>query len=147
LFGYTWPGTLRFNLGIAITALVCVLQVGLVVDAIRQIHDFRRYSPDSMLGLNAMISLRDAAVRPGIETIYLVEGGGPKQFEQLLTWLVLSIRGPSRVLWGDNFGLPVPAAGAAMRKPPISRNSMPRDDHDSWLAICIVWSICLRTAT
>lgn len=112
LFGYRPRSGLRLYLAMAATALISLLQVGLVINAFWQIHNYQQFSRDSMLGLNDMIKFRDQAVRPGYETIYLVEGSGPGAFEQLTTWLVLATQGPSRVLWGDQFALPVPAAGA-----------------------------------
>ena len=67
---------------------------------------------NSINSLQDMIHLRDAAVRPGIETIYLVDSGSTRAFEQELLWLTLANKGDSRVIWGNNFALPVPKNGA-----------------------------------
>jgi 4-amino-4-deoxy-L-arabinose transferase-like glycosyltransferase len=112
LFGHHPRSVLWLRLAVTAVVLVSLLQLGLVVDAFQQIRNYHNFSRDSMLSLNDMIKFRDQAVRPGYETIYLVEGSGPGAFEQLTTWLVLASKGPSRVLWGDQFALPVPAAGA-----------------------------------
>jgi hypothetical protein len=112
LIGHRPRGHRLLRLGAVIMTAMCVLQIGLATDLMIQVHGFNKPARGAMPGLDATIQFRDEAVRPGYETIYLVEGSGPTEFEQEMAWLILATKGPSRVLWGDQFALPVPDAGA-----------------------------------
>ncbi|MEP7285556.1 MAG: hypothetical protein ABI947_07290 [Chloroflexota bacterium] len=90
---------------------ICAVQVILVVNWLEQVHDFHHFTRGSSLGLNDMVTLRNEAVRPGYETIYLVDGAGPGDFVQGMSWLTLATKGPSRVIWGSQITMPIPAAG------------------------------------
>jgi hypothetical protein len=102
---------LRFA-GLGVGLLICTAELVLVVNVMQRIDHFHDFSRSSMPSLQEMIRIRDEAVRPGVETIYLVDSGSMKAFEQELVWLILANKGASRVIWGDKFALPVPANGA-----------------------------------
>ncbi|MCC7446692.1 MAG: hypothetical protein IT324_04710 [Anaerolineae bacterium] len=101
---------LRF--GALAAGILVIYQVGLVAAGLQSIHNYNHYSRESIMGLDAMTKFRDAAERPGVETIYLVEMPAPVGFVQGMVWMMLATKGPSRVIWGDQFALPVPDAGA-----------------------------------
>jgi hypothetical protein len=92
--------------------VMLVFEIGVNLDWLAQVHNFNNFSRGSSLSLNAMLELRNEAVRPGIETIYLVDGADRGDFVQTLEWLTYATQGESRVLWGTPSTLPVPQKGA-----------------------------------
>jgi len=102
----------RRTFAIAVGFLMCAAELALTVDAMEQIHNLNHFEPGGMPSLNDMVKLRDAAVQPGKETIYLVDSSSAVAFEQELVWLTLANKGLSRVIWGDAFAYPVPVGGA-----------------------------------
>jgi hypothetical protein len=103
---------LRKLIRMTVLVVVCAFELAYLGEAMSQIHNLSNFSRDLMPPLQDMIHLRNAAVRPGVETIYLVDSGTPRAFEQELLWQMLANKGDSRVIWGDNFALPVPKNGA-----------------------------------
>jgi hypothetical protein len=99
-------------IGVAVVVLVVGMQLERSLDGLHAVRAFNDFSRDSALGWREMVRLRNEGVRPGIETIYLVEGGSTNDFEQALLWQMLAVKGKSRVIWGRTTTLPVPAAGA-----------------------------------
>ena len=97
---------------LGLSVLIGCAELALVVNAMQQIDHLHDFSRSAFPSLQEMIRIRNAAVRPGVETIYLVDGSSPNAFEQELVWLTLANKGASRVIWGDNYALPVPANGA-----------------------------------
>ncbi len=112
LFGYERRPRWLLSLGALATAVLVVYQLGLVAAGLQKIHDYRHYARDTIMGLADMVAFRDAAERPGVETIYLVENPAPIGFVQGMVWMMLATKGPARVIWGEQFALPVPDAGA-----------------------------------
>ncbi len=91
---------------------ISAFYLAITLNWLDQIHNFHNYTRDSQLSLDKMVSLRNIAVRPGYETLYLVDGNSAGDFVQEMVWLTLATKGPSRVLWGGQDTLPVPSAGA-----------------------------------
>lgn len=102
----------RRTVAVGVATLMGVAELALVLNAMQQIHNLHQFAPGEMPSLADMIKVRDSAVQPNKETIYLVDSGSAVAFEQELVWLTLANKGQSRVIWGNSFAYPVPANGA-----------------------------------
>jgi hypothetical protein len=100
------------RLGIAAIALILALYTPLIANYLQQLNSRTTYTHDQTPSLAEMTRFRDQVVRPNYETIYMLDGFTDTEFTQAMAWLVLAAKSPSRVIWGDNFAVPVPAAGA-----------------------------------
>ncbi len=91
---------------------VGVAGLWLAIDGMQQTHNLLVINRNSIPSIETLTHFRDVAVRPGIETIFLVDGAGTHDFEQTVVWQMLDYRGVSRVIWGDSIAFPIPEAGA-----------------------------------
>lgn len=100
------------RLGVVAVAIISVLYIPLIANYLQQLNSRTTYTHDQTPSLAEMTRFRDQVVRPNYETIYMLQGFTDTEFTQAMAWLVMSAKSPSRVIWGDNFAVPVPAAGA-----------------------------------
>jgi hypothetical protein len=112
LIGSRPRSTHLLRLALVAIIVIGILQVSVVFDTIRQFHTYNTFTRGQMPSLEEVTEFRNQAVRPDVETIYLLEGYTDAEFTLAMAWSIHAAKGPSRVIWGDNMALPVPEGGA-----------------------------------